>query len=766
MATAPQAQEPAVTANGHAHDVNLSKPDLSPNTGASQQNGRRTFPGVGKGPQVISTSDVVEVLCGPLLNYRHMSGENTDSPVWHGSVLIVTEPRQSPGDLSIGNVASKGSASATQSRTFSGVLLFEDPKKGFWQYSIDVPFLNHEATWVYSIPRMQHASDKRPIAKPLRFVVPSKSESFRILFHSCNGFSVGTDEEEWSGPALWNDVLRLHAERPFHVAIGGGDQIYNDSVRVKGPLRPWADVGNPIKRQQYPFTERLRAECDEYYFDNYVRWYDCEPFATANSQIAQVNIWDDHDIIDGFGSYTHVFMNCSVFRGIGGVAHKYYMLFQHHLPPAASTFTTDARQIPNSSAHAVPDDSPQLKDTFVMTPADDDPSYIIGKSPGPYVEERSRSIYCQLGKRVALLGIDARTERTRKQVNYEATYDIIFRHVEDKLTASDGAIKHFILLLGIPIAYPRLQWLENILQSPVIGPIRFLNRRFGLAGGFFNQFDGQPDLLDDLDDHYTAHHHKAERKELVLRLQKLSKRFGIRVTILGGDVHLAAMGRFYSKPHLNLPAERDWRYMPNVISSAITNHPPPQAVANLLARRNKIHHLDHHTDETLFELFDQDPAQGKDGIQPKAAASNRVTMPSRNYAVIAESHAHPGDQANGAAPNGHFNGQFSSQPNGHINSQTNGNLNGNLNGTPNDHPAAFTPPKNPREPLHPGEQRAGTSHPAASGTAHTGLGGQYGLDITYRVEIDHRDRQGRTTGYGMNVPALDLEPGRDAAAKR
>lgn len=53
-----------------------------------------------------------------------------------------------------------------------------------------------------------------------------------------------------------------------------------------------------------------------------------------------MNIWDDHDIIDGFGSYVNEFMKCDVFKGIGGVAHKYYMLFQHHLPPPPSTYTS------------------------------------------------------------------------------------------------------------------------------------------------------------------------------------------------------------------------------------------------------------------------------------------------------------------------------------------------------------------------------------------------------------------------------------------
>lgn len=47
-----------------------------------------------------------------------------------------------------------------------------------------------------------------------------------------------------------------------------------------------------------------------------------------------------YKIIDGFGSYVDAFMRCDVFRGIGGTAHKYYMLFQHHLAPPVSTYTS------------------------------------------------------------------------------------------------------------------------------------------------------------------------------------------------------------------------------------------------------------------------------------------------------------------------------------------------------------------------------------------------------------------------------------------
>ncbi|KAK5132641.1 hypothetical protein LTR08_008763 [Meristemomyces frigidus] len=706
--------------------------------------------GVGNGPHVQSTTDGLEVLCGPLLNYKRMSGEQTDNPVWHGSVLVVTTPGRRPDALRlscVGPVRNTGMTnghSAPRDQAFSGVRLFEDPRKAFWRFEIELPFGEEERAWEYTIPMMTSANGSRPnMDKPKRFAVPSKHESMRIMFHSCNGFSVGTDEEAWSGPALWNDVLRVHDQQPFHVMVGGGDQIYNDSVRVSGPLRAWTDISNPHKRREYPFGEELRAQCDEFYFLNYCRWFSTEPFATANGQIPQLNIWDDHDIIDGFGSYTDHFMRSPVFRGIGGVAHKYYLLFQHHIPPPLSTFTTDAPQ--TTDAQGPSGDSVQMRDTYVMTTQQEDPSFIIGKRPGPYVEERSRSLYCQLGKRIAFLGIDARTERTRHEVNYPDTYDLIFQHARRQISASRGEIKHLVLLLGVPIAYPRLQWLENILHSPIIGPIRFLNKRFGVAGGLFNQFDGGVDLLDDLDDHYTAHQHKKERKQLVLRLQDLAKEQNVRISILGGDVHLAALGRFYSNPNLNIAAENDWRYMPNIVSSAITNKPPPAAVANLLARRNKIHHLDSETDETLLNLFDKDPGAGQPGVKPKTGDGNHATMPSRNYAIICESHSHEGgSQTNGT--NG-MNG---------INSVNGTNGNG-LNGhtTNGDHATTFIPPKNTREPLHHGEENAGTTHPAAGGIARTGLAGLNGLDVTIRVEINPSDREGHTQGYGFSIPALD-----------
>lgn len=53
-----------------------------------------------------------------------------------------------------------------------------------------------------------------------------------------------------------------------------------------------------------------------------------------------------------------------------------------------------------------------------------------------------------------------------------------------------------------------------------------------MLGGFLNRFDGGVEVLDDLDDHWTAKDHKDERKVLIEDLQDLAADKSVRVTIL------------------------------------------------------------------------------------------------------------------------------------------------------------------------------------------------------------------------------------------
>lgn len=112
----------------------------------------------------------------------------------------------------------------------------------------------------------------------------------------------------------------------------------------------------------------------------------------------------------------------------------------------------------------------------------------------------------------------------------EGSYKFIFDRCRREIVK--GETKHLIVLLGVPIAYPRLVWLENLLTSRVMDPVKALGR-VGLFGNFINKFDGGAEILDDVDDHWTAKNHKYERNWFVEELQELAAELSIRVTILG-----------------------------------------------------------------------------------------------------------------------------------------------------------------------------------------------------------------------------------------
>lgn len=161
-----------------------------------------TQQGVGDGPQIMNMSEDLEIICGPLLNYQRMSNESSNV-FWHGSVLIVTKPGQKLPRLelrALGPYDSKATSSTSLPKlSVDGLKLYADPEKTFWRFTIKVPFADVEQKWQYSLPRakfLSHAANKTGTRE---FIVPSVTESFRIMFHSCNGFSVGTDEDFWNG---------------------------------------------------------------------------------------------------------------------------------------------------------------------------------------------------------------------------------------------------------------------------------------------------------------------------------------------------------------------------------------------------------------------------------------------------------------------------------------------------------------------------------------------------------------------------------------
>lgn len=473
-------------------------------------------------------------------------------------------------------------------REIKGVRLYADPDRDvtFWLFKLEIELTETQQRVGY---RINNGASQG-------FWVPAKGETMNIALHSCNGFSQTVNPDDFCGPdPLWRDILNAHQSRPFHVMLGAGDQIYNDkAMRHTQHFGEWVRNKNPHYKHNAVMTMEMREELETFYLENYSRWFSQGLFSLANAQIPMVNMWDDHDIMDGFGSYPHAFMLSPVFSGVGNIAWKYYMLFQHQSVDAMS--------------HV------------------DEPSWILGHKPGPYINKLSRSIYVDLGRNAALLALDCRTERMKNQVLSVDTMDIALERCRREIL--EDHTKHLMVLVGVPVAYPRMNWLENVLTSRAAEPVKAAGRYGLLKGSFLNKFDGGVEILDDLNDHWTASQHKEERYEFVQELQDLAAEKSVRITILSGDTHLAAVGQFYSNPKLKIPKDKDHRYMPNVVSSAIVNTPPPETLVDMINKRNKVHHLDQYTNEAMIPMFTHDTNLKK--------RNNKHLLPRRNWCSITE----------------------------------------------------------------------------------------------------------------------------------
>ena len=122
---------------------------------------------------------------------------NHEAAIWNGSILVVVEGTE-PCKLHIQPVLWNKTPQATR--------LLSENGHTFWRYNISIPMHDSDLKVVYGF---QNASpDEKNDGNGYEFWVPSKDETMRILFHSCNGFSLGVKPGTYAGPVLWEDVLR------------------------------------------------------------------------------------------------------------------------------------------------------------------------------------------------------------------------------------------------------------------------------------------------------------------------------------------------------------------------------------------------------------------------------------------------------------------------------------------------------------------------------------------------------------------------------
>jgi hypothetical protein len=437
------------------------------------------------------------ILAGPALSFQGIDATDT---YWQVSVLLVEK-----GDSAMAiNVTEPAGGNATGPIT----LLQRGDGTAVRRHDLSVPLGGEERQAVYTLDGKQYA-----------FIVPAKGASPRMAYGSCNGFSSERLRDKYDHPdgedepknadANWLIMHARHIDKPYHLLVQGGDQVYADSLR---PL-----LKNLRRQQKWSRQELLQQDgadvqklLDDFYFDLYLeRWQDTE-LRPLLAQIPAVSIWDDHDIIDGWGSLGEI-QETRLYKAMFATANRYFQLFQRH----------QAEHV-ERAAH--------------------------------YLTQGGHTLGLRLG-RCALLVLDLRSERTMERVMADASWTETLAWL-DQLEADARAerqLEHLFVISSIPVLHPSFHALESALGI----------------------LPGRQGAEDDLRDHWTSRAHQDERVRMVKRLLSFADGAETCVTIVSGDVHVAAHGLIESTRRAQ---RRPQDVMHQLTSSGIVHPPPPGIV--------------------------------------------------------------------------------------------------------------------------------------------------------------------------------------------
>ncbi len=464
---------------------------------------------------------------GPLLNFK---GTDPDQHSWQVSVeyLLPAIGRVPQLVVSTHN-KQKGVQGRVIGRKFKHVYVRYDLSFTQEEKEIAVSYwLPNHGMKVFYVPAIGHESD------------PNK-----LLYYSCNGQQSIADKQKVNGiNGIWNAINQEHVVQHFAVGIGGGDQVYSDGVgngqehpandKVSGlfalpTLQPWlADKKNLTTP---PFTEEMRREVDKYYFDLYVNHYNEPEFAAALASIPSFFQQDDHETYDGFNSYPKELQNSPIMRGIGDTAAWYINKVQHQL-------------------------------------SDDEVPMIAGT--------RSSYNYVHVLGKIAIVGMDMRTERTEDLIMRKESWD----DIKTKMEILPAKVEHVVLMLAVPLVFPSMNKLESIVKGLSYVPV--MGRMMDYIPGYKNLF-GLFELDDDGRDNFNHWAHKKERDEFVAFLQNYGRVTRRRVTLLSGDVHLGGAGKIHDKTFGIMDDTHTAIYQ--VISSPVGNVPVNSTIAGGIAKR-------------------------------------------------------------------------------------------------------------------------------------------------------------------------------------
>lgn len=297
------------------------------------------------------------------------------------------------------------------------------------------------------------------------FNIPDFENQAQIAFISCSGMHSKYPAD--IKPKYFLGWKQLLDHKPDYMILSG-DQVYADTIFKKvNNTQYFVDTGICLFNDE---------DIDDFYLHLYIDSWSNKYMAQALAEIPNIMTWDDHDIIDGYGSYPKPYYNrLGVFYKY---ASKYFELFQ-------------IRTVNNR--------------------------LLIADNSGTS-DKKDYSQIALLCNNLYVLP-DTRSYRNWGRVMKHSQYNTIEKKL--KIYKSEQGIKLLAFVLPVPIAHRDY---SNYFEKYAS---KFLDKilRFGM-------------VTDDLIDHWDHDYHKPEQKVIMDFIFTWGKIFKVKyLLIVSGDVH-------------------------------------------------------------------------------------------------------------------------------------------------------------------------------------------------------------------------------------
>ncbi|MFO1371319.1 MAG: alkaline phosphatase D family protein [Candidatus Competibacteraceae bacterium] len=292
------------------------------------------------------------------------------------------------------------------------------PNGIFWRAEISIPTDTAGNYRTYEIESQGAALQDKFGRANWKFYIPGTTESAKIVYTTCNGFSSTKLARDTAEPyILWQRMKEEHEKKPIALLLMGGDQIYADQLwesRLAPTINKWSHFSRS-EQIKYSVGPQIQKELDAFYEQIYINdWGIDTNMSLMLASIPSIMMWDDHDIFDGWGSYPANLQDCPVYQTIYQFAKKYFELFQ-------------------------------IRSNLNKT---------LLSNAGRYYSWGVRF------REYLILGLDNRAERTQQQIMGEQQWLDIKAWL-----GTQQQVENFLVMTGLPLAYRNFADTDTLLQA-------------------------------------------------------------------------------------------------------------------------------------------------------------------------------------------------------------------------------------------------------------------------------------------------------------